>query len=350
MIKKINDFIFNKHPDFSELIADLIKIFSKEFYLPINFEKSENKNADEKYKEKLIKLLDLYIARIKKSSVFSFLSYEVNYIVTKLKIAINENDNQNFIDLLDYLYNIINLDSYSIFQKEDSKLIPGYRVRQGKYYKCEELFHRPYSKKADTKTSAGCKFTSRFSSREALFFSDDVKTAINETNLLKGNKIIDDISIVKINYLKNTGVNVRYFDFGLNPRLFIEYPNKIGEYHSTSPAFYIWYILWFPIILACSFVNDDCPDVVYKYSNLFYDWAIKNYNYYDNENKVNEIIMIRYISCKPNNKNLFANNYGIYTKQDNDEKYSELIKKCYSLNKPKVYKKGTLVQKIEVDI
>lgn len=339
------NFNSNNYYKFSELIPDLIEIFSKEFYLPIKIIKKNDENIEDTYKKKLVKLLNLYEKKIASSNIFKKLYGNVENIVYRFKQVINENNEGDarieFEQLLDFIESMIDNSECGIFKKENVTLIPGYRVRKEEHKKRKDLFHKPYNDKLNYEN----KFTGRFSSKEALFFSDDVKTTIIETNLLDGNKINGKLSIAKLKYEQNPYAHVSYYDFGLNPKIFSEYPAKIAEYHSTSQAFYEWYILWFPIMMSCLFVNIDGSDIFYKYSNWFYDWAIKKYNI------DGEIMMIRYISCKPNNKNLFANNYVIYTKpSDKDEEYSKLIRECYKLTIPECYDKDTLVQKIEVEL
>lgn len=193
-------------------------------------------------------------------------------------------------------------DHYGNHNREDDlKLFRVVRVNDNRPYKRERVFHTPYNLRSKVSTS-------RYSiaGYPSLYLGTSLALCCEEIHL----DPYKDLALAALFKLEReieyTNTNIRVIELGVKPQDFLQERNENESYQRFIPNSLLEqsdirsaYLLWYPLIAACSFIRTNKNDpfaAEYIIPQLLMQWVRSEVGS-ANHDDCDQLIGIRYFSC-----------------------------------------------------
>jgi len=141
------------------------------------------------------------------------------------------------------------------------------------------------------------------------------------------------------NMTANGNINIRVLNLGIRPQDFHFEENKVYLNGTImNDSFQRKYLLWYPLIAACSFMRKDKKNPYspeYVIPQLLMQWVRGRYA---NDAQQRELIGIRYFSCASVASSKLGFNYvfpvGGQTEDDQNAEHCAILRNTFKLTKP----------------
>ncbi|MBR1833362.1 MAG: hypothetical protein IJ784_13190 [Ruminiclostridium sp.] len=223
---------------------------------------------------------------------------------------------------------------------DDLNLYRVVRVNDNKPYTRSRVFHTPYNLRSKVSTS-------RYSiaGYPSLYLSTSLKLCCEELHL---NPLVDYALTSLFRFertIEYSNVNISVIELGIKPQDFLnrDFLNESSERYRyinhrmiNSKDFRSAYLLWYPLIAACSFirVNKNDPFAAeYIIPQLLMQWIRTKIKIND---ELDQLMGIRYFSCASIRASEMGFNYVFPTsgKQKTNSQYCDVLSKAFKLTKP----------------
>lgn len=225
----------------------------------------------------------------------------------------------------------------SLFDFDDPLRL--YRVRKlteegTTTYERKDIFHTPFSLREKIST---CRYS--ISGYPCLYLGTSLELCAKEIeNDSEGLEIASRFKMNR-NINANGNVNIRVLNLGIKPQDFHFKHNDVYlRGNSINDSFQRKYLLWYPLIAACSFMsknkkNPYSPE--YVIPQLLMQWARGRYA---NSSRHSELIGIRYFSCASVASSELGFNYVFpvsgQTEGDPDAEHCYVLRNAFLLTQP----------------
>lgn len=232
------------------------------------------------------------------------------------------------VELLDSSYN----DKLNLFRASC--------VNDKGLYTRERIFHTPYNLRSKVSTN-------RYSIAgfPSLYLGTSLKLCCEEINFnpSKNSAIASKFKLER-DYL-TSHINIRVVELAIKPQDFLDiyiYDNNqihgrfVDWYTLSDPGVREAYLLWYPLIAACSFIRANKNDpfaAEYIIPQLLMQWVRQKMCSYKIDD--GELMGIRYFSCASEKASDMGFNYVFPSSgRQEDEKYCSKLTKAFKLTKP----------------
>lgn len=238
-------------------------------------------------------------------------------------------------------------------QNEDVKLYRVVRVNDIKPYPRERVFHTPYNLRSKVAT---CRYS--IAGHPSLYLGTSLELCCKEIHFNDRNEYALASMFVLERDPYVSGTNIRVIELGIKPQDFIQRNNEIEDIRYSRPKslgrllrnidveFMSSYLLWYPLIAACSYVRtyrEDPFAAEYIIPQLLMQWVrgeMENPRYSRNslsDNNESELIGIRYFSCASQMASEMGFNYVFPTsghRLSDGRNYCPILAKSFLMTKP----------------
>lgn len=214
---------------------------------------------------------------------------------------------------------------------------------KGKTYGRERVFHTPYNLRSKVSTN-------RYSiaGYPSLYLGTSLELCCEETHINPR----QDFALASIFKLERTleysNTNIQVIELGVKPQDFLNnrrvnerFERRIESSLLDSSNVRAAYMLWYPLIAACSYirVNKNDPFAAeYIIPQLLMQWVRSEIgSQQDAENEYDQLIGIRYFSCASNKASDMGFNYVFPTsgkQKSSSLPYCSVLAKSFYLSKP----------------
>lgn len=215
-------------------------------------------------------------------------------------------------------------------------------VTDNKPYGRSRVFHTPYNMRSKVSTS-------RYSiaGYPSLYLGTSLKLCCEEIHLNPYKDFALAAAFKFERVLEYTNTNIRVIELGVKPQDFVRLePNNEIQHNRFIPFRLLEdinvksaYVLWYPLIEACSFIRTNKNDpfaAEYIIPQLLMQW-VRSEMCTSQDDKYNQLIGIRYFSCASVRSSDMGFNYVFPTsgKQKSAElPYCSILSKAFQLTKP----------------
>ncbi len=227
---------------------------------------------------------------------------------------------------------------------DELNLFRATKVPDNKPYSRSRIFHTPYNLRSKVSTS-------RYSIAgfPSLYMGTSLELCCEE---IKANPYQDFIiaSLFKLERsLEYSNTNIRVIELGIKPQDFIENDNvsdfrnnnrrKIDSDLITNNRIRSAFLLWYPLIAACSFIRTNKNDpfaAEYIVPQLLMQW-VRNEMSSSNDDEYNQLIGIRYFSCASERASEMGFNYVFPTsgkKSPTNSQLCSVLSRSFRLTDP----------------
>lgn len=320
----------------------------RKLHLPIRWDGQDFLNS-------LSSLLDFYRERLSHFNSISLSIRDVEDVCKKIKEAVSDYLNgfpaqsyQTFCQVME----ILGREPLKIYQKTSNEL-HGYsdplqlfrvvRVYDNALYKRSRVFHTPYNLRSKVSTS-------RYSIAgfPSLYLGTSLKLCCQEVNYNSSeNFAIASMFKMERDYAR-THINIQVIELAVKPQDFLVKRNdtddnsvRRGRYINPEilrrGAIHSAYLLWYPLIAACSFIRTNKNDpfaAEYIVPQLLMQWVRQKMCPYKVDEE--ELMGIRYFSCASESASDMGFNYVFPSsgQSSKDKKFCPVLAKAFKLTKP----------------
>lgn len=324
--------------------SEFRKLFNdKKLFLPIVWDNND-------FKSNLKELFDYYLNELKKLSKDSYDFFYYNIV---------ESACYNLISAVDYYLNGFPSKAYESFEKamrnlmkkplniddiiKDSKeqcdILRLFRVASvgdNRPYGRERIFHTPYNLRSKVSTS-------RYSiaGYPSLYLGTSLELCCEEVHINPQ----QDLAITSIFRLMPHVTNIQIIELGIKPQDFLEenyrneqFGRKISLKLLNTATVQTEYILWYPLIAACSYIRVNKKDpfaTEYIIPQLLMQWVRNEIAHSTRDNE--KLIGIRYFSCASKEASNMGFNYVFPTSGEqlcSSLPYCKVLARSFCLSKP----------------
>lgn len=196
------------------------------------------------------------------------------------------------------------------YHEEKLFLFRAVKVSDNRLYHRSRVFHTPYNLRSKVST---CRYS--IAGYPSLYLGTSLELCCKEIGLWSKEKMVLASSYKLDHSYRRTNFHVRVIELALKPQDFLyqfsendreikkeqsqKKGRKIKQYIIESPNVRKAYLLWYPLIAACSFIRVDRKDpfaAEYIIPQLLMQWVRNEFNKISSSN-INDLIGIRYFSC-----------------------------------------------------
>ena len=231
--------------------------------------------------------------------------------------------------------------SNSYINNDDLKLYRVVCVSDNKPYSRERVFHTPYDLRSKVST---CRYS--IAGYPSLYLGTSLALCSEEINM-DFHQTFALASVFKLERVfEYTNTNIQVIELGVKPQDFIEskqesqydnrrIPRSLLENNAVKSA----YMLWYPLIAACSYIRINKKDpfaAEYIIPQLLMQWVRSKLCSCVDEER-DQLIGIRYFSCASVKASEMGFNYVFPTsgkQKSSDLPYCSVLAKSFRLSKP----------------
>lgn len=236
------------------------------------------------------------------------------------------------------------MDQFEDFEwgaQDNLKLFRAIRVTDNKPYPRTRVFHTPYNLRSKVSTN-------RYSiaGYPSLYLGTSLNLCCNEINADINNDLIIASAFKLERTIEYTSTNIRVIELGVKPQDFIDIPieneisrRRISKELVTNVNVRSAYLLWYPLIAACSFIRTNKNDpfaAEYIIPQLLMQWVRSEINSKEYED-IDNLVGIRYFSCASVRASDMGFNYVFPTsgqQKSSDLPYCSVLTRAFCLTKP----------------
>lgn len=244
------------------------------------------------------------------------------------------------------VYQKSDVDQFSNSNKDSLKLFRVVLVNDNKPYERKRVFHTPYNLRSKVSTN-------RYSiaGYPSLYLGTSLDLCCKELQF-NPHQDLALASIFKFERtLENSNIMIKVIELGVKPQDFIDderndvtinygYKRRIDKSLLDSSNVRDAYLLWYPLIAACSYIRDNKKDpfaVEYIIPQLLMQWVRSEIASQNNKDKNSQLIGIRYFSCASERASNMGFNYVFPTsgeQKSSELPYCSVLAKSFYLCKP----------------
>lgn len=225
--------------------------------------------------------------------------------------------------------------------QDDLKLYRAVRVADNKPYQRTRVFHTPYNLRSKVSTN-------RYSiaGYPSLYLGTSLELCCNEIKADLNKDLIIAAAFKLERTIEYTNTNIQVIELGVKPQDFLNNPIDNEESRRRIPRDLVEstnvqsaYLLWYPLIAACSFIRTNKNDpfaAEYIIPQLLMQWVRSEINSKEDDDYDN-LIGIRYFSCASVKASDMGFNYVFPTsgrQKSYELPYCAVLTKAFRLTNP----------------
>lgn len=329
---------------------------NEDFYLPIRWDGNNFSNTLELLFNKYISQLEILSKQQEDNMYISTELTDIKKVCGLLVKSVNDYLNgfpsksyATFNKVMNIIMrNPLQIYFKSIMEQFDSpsvqdklKLFRVVCVEDNKPYNRERIFHTPYNLRAKVST---CRYS--IAGYPSLYLGTSLELCSEEINM-DLHRTFALASVFKLERVfEYTNIKIKVIELGVKPQDFVETEQtnqinnrKISHNLLDSPDIKSDYLLWYPLIAACSYIRINKKDpfaAEYIIPQLLMQW-VRSEMCSMSEKECEQLIGIRYFSCASEKASNMGFNYVFPTsgKQKSAEQpYCSVLSKSFRTSKP----------------
>ncbi len=342
-------------------IRDFVDIFSKKmFFLPVRWDgKNYSETLKTIYDDYCFNFKSLFLYNDSIQNLYSDVKNICSKILTALKEYLDGKPSQAFAVFDELFREVLMANQFSIYEKlvdpnilenktetNRSRLFRVRKVDDNKIYKRKDVFHTPF----DLRNKIA---TTRYSiaGYPSLYLSSSLELCLEELDydMNPGRYICSRFELSSESSAKIVELGIKPIDFFPVASPFKTKRQKlIEDIHLDDSKTLRNYYLWFPLIIACSFVRINRSDpfaIEYVIPQLLMQ-SVRSYS----SNKEG-IMGVRFFSCSSEYSSELGFNYVFPTNYDfKQQKFCRTLSKAFLLTEPVFLNESENIQCCETDL
>ena len=227
--------------------------------------------------------------------------------------------------------------AFKDFYQNDLNLFRVARVSDNKPYTRCRVFHTPFNLRSKVST---CRYS--IAGYPSLYLGTSLELCCAELNINPFN----DLALASLfrfeRSIEMINTNIRVIELGIKPQDFLDIRSENKNYNTDlldSSSVKSAYLLWYPLIAACSFIRTNKNDpfaAEYIIPQLLMQW-VRNELDTDDKHNIDQLLGIRYFSCASIKASNLGFNYVFPTsgkQKTKDLPYCSVLTKAFRLSNP----------------